>query len=152
MKKSRIFVLGTASLLALGIGGVSSTYAAEVLHPHNVASATPACQPPAAGNDLQLGDRAWAQRQMRKDNSRWAQVELRTRGLYQGSLDGILGPETKRALQQFQGKNGLTRTASLDAQTWDALTGDGAIVGSSTSPGSENHGSLTDPRASAFGR
>jgi Putative peptidoglycan binding domain len=35
----------------------------------------------------------------------------------------MLGPETKRALGQFQKNNGPGRTASLDAQTWEALTG-----------------------------
>jgi hypothetical protein len=35
---------------------------------------------------------------LRRDDIRWAQVELRYRGLYQGSLDGVVGPETKRAL------------------------------------------------------
>jgi peptidoglycan hydrolase-like protein with peptidoglycan-binding domain len=60
---------------------------------------------------------------LRRDDIRWAQVELRYRGLYQGSLDGVVGPDTKRALSQFQKINGLGRTASLDAQTWEALTG-----------------------------
>jgi peptidoglycan hydrolase-like protein with peptidoglycan-binding domain len=62
---------------------------------------------------------------LRRDDIRWAQVELRYRGLYQGSLDGVVGPETKRALSQFQKINGLGRTASLDTQTWEALTGSG---------------------------
>jgi peptidoglycan hydrolase-like protein with peptidoglycan-binding domain len=60
---------------------------------------------------------------LRKNDIRWAQVELRHRGLYKGSLDGIVGPGTKRALSQFQKMNGLGPTASLDAQTWEALTG-----------------------------
>ena len=62
---------------------------------------------------------------LRKNDVRWAQVELRYRGLYQGSLDGIVGPETKRALRQFQKINGLSPSESLDAQTWEALTGSG---------------------------
>ena len=37
-----------------------------------------------------------------KDDIRSAQLELRNMGLYAGSLDGIAGPETKRALDQFQ--------------------------------------------------
>jgi peptidoglycan hydrolase-like protein with peptidoglycan-binding domain len=62
---------------------------------------------------------------LRRDDIRWAQVELRYRGLYQGSLDGIVGPETKRALRQFQKINGLGPSESLDGQTWEALTGSG---------------------------
>jgi len=59
---------------------------------------------------------------LHKDDIRWAQVELHIRGLYEGSLDGILGPETTRALNRFQKMNELEATASLDAQTWEALT------------------------------
>ena len=44
-------------------------------------------------------------------------------GLYNGSLDGVAGPETKRALLGFQTRNGLERTATLDQQTADALIG-----------------------------
>jgi peptidoglycan hydrolase-like protein with peptidoglycan-binding domain len=62
-------------------------------------------------------------------------VELRYRGLYKGSLDGILGPETKRALTQFQQNSGLSQTASLDAQTWETLTSSPGIAqGSSNMP------------------
>jgi peptidoglycan hydrolase-like protein with peptidoglycan-binding domain len=78
--------------------------------------------PAAVQKDALAGD------PLRTDDIRWAQVELRDRGLYQGSLDGIIGPETKRALSQFQQINGLGPTASLDAQTWRALTGSPAIV------------------------
>jgi peptidoglycan hydrolase-like protein with peptidoglycan-binding domain len=60
---------------------------------------------------------------LRTSDIRWAQVELRDRNLYRGSLDGIVGPETQRALGQFQKIKGLDATASLDAQTWEALTG-----------------------------
>ena len=78
----------------------------------------------------------------RKDDIRWAQVELRFRGLYKGSLDGVLGPKTKLALVQFQRDNGLNRTASLDAQTWEALTGSSGIAqGSSMPPENDSSGS-----------
>jgi hypothetical protein len=62
-----------------------------------------------------------------------------------GSLDGVLGPETKRALIQFQQKNGLAQTASVDAQTWDALTGSSGIgEGSCGMPSDANRfGSMT---------
>ncbi|MBV8738890.1 MAG: peptidoglycan-binding protein [Alphaproteobacteria bacterium] len=83
-----------------------------------------------------------------------AQLELRSRGLYKGSLDGILGPETKRALEQFQRTNGLGRTALLDAQTFEALTeNSGAGMGSSAPPDTEDAGSMTNSsQASGLGR
>jgi peptidoglycan hydrolase-like protein with peptidoglycan-binding domain len=92
---------------------------------------------------------------LRKDDVRWAQVELRYRGLYKGSLDGVLGPQTKRALTQFQQNSGLTRTASLDAQTWEALTGSPGIAEGSSSmpPDNDSSGSMTkSPPASDLGR
>ena len=102
-------ILGTASVLALGIGGAALDFSAgaddvanEQLEPshHWLNAANPS-----------------------KDDIRWAQVELRMIGLYKGSLDGVAGRETKRALLEFQTRNGLVRTATLDQQTADALIG-----------------------------
>jgi len=71
-------------------------------------------------------------------------------GLYHGSLDGVVGPETKRALDQFQTDNGLNRTAVLDPQTFDALTGNPGIGhGSSSSPETERAKSMTKPSGSS---
>jgi peptidoglycan hydrolase-like protein with peptidoglycan-binding domain len=116
----RKFLLGTASVLALGIAGnIASSALNGVADAGNTA---PVATLPAAveiSQDVLAGD------PLRTNDIRWAQVELRDRGLYQGSLDGILGPETKRALSQFQRINGLGRTALLDTQTWEALTGSG---------------------------
>ena len=71
-------------------------------------------------------------------------------GLYGGSLDGIEGPETKRALDQFQRNNGLKRTAMLDPQTLDALVGNPGIGnGSSVSPDAEHAKFVTHPSGSS---
>ena len=60
-------------------------------------------------------------------------MELRNIGLYKGSLDGILGPETKQAVEQFQKNNGLNPTATVDDETMEVLTGNHGIgQGSST--------------------
>ena len=118
-KLIRKLLLGTASVLALGIGGAALDYAADAGNPVNAPTMPPAAQ---TSDSSMTGDA------LRKDDIRWAQVELRDKGLYKGSLDGILGPaETKRALGQFQKNNGMGRTASLDAHTWEALTGDPGI-------------------------
>ena len=115
----RKLLLGTASVLALGMAGGILSSVLDVIDTGNTATAA---SPPAVvetSRDALTGDA------LRKNDIRWAQVELRYRGLYQGSLDGVVGPETQRALSQFQKINGLGRTASLDAQTWEALTGSG---------------------------
>ena len=123
-------ILGTASVLALGIGGAALDFSAgaddvanEQLEPshHWLNAANPS-----------------------KDDIRWAQVELHMLRLYEGSLDGIAGPETRRALFRFQKSNGLERTATLDQQTADALTGDSGVgQGSSMPPRRSGAGSGT---------
>jgi peptidoglycan hydrolase-like protein with peptidoglycan-binding domain len=65
---------------------------------------------------------------------RQAQEQLRDQGLYHGQIDGILGPETKQALQQFQQKNGLQATATLDQPTMNKLLGNAAAGEGSTMP------------------
>ena len=129
-------VLGTASVVALGIGGTALDYAADAGGAAPAASVAPLSQASESrpGGDL-----------FRKDDIRWAQVELRYRDLYQGSLDGVLGPRTKRALARFQKTNGLDQTASIDARTWEALTDYSEIgQGSSTPPKSDRAGAMTN--------
>ena len=115
----RKLLLGTASVLALGMAGGILSSVLDVIDTGNTATAASTPAVVETSREALTGDA------LRKNDIRWAQVELRYRGLYQGSLDGVVGPETKRALSQFQKMNGLAPTASLDAQTWEALTGSG---------------------------
>lgn len=46
-----------------------------------------------------------------------AQDALRSAGLYNGKSDGIMGPATKKALSEYQQKNGLKVTGQLDPTT-----------------------------------
>ena len=57
---------------------------------------------------------------------RQAQEQLKSQGLYHGSADGIMGPETQTAVMAFQRQNGLPQTAQLDQQTMDRLNGSGS--------------------------
>jgi hypothetical protein len=105
----RKLALGTASVLALGIGGASLDLIANADDFANAASSP---------------THHWINAtSLSKDDIRWAQVELHTIGLYDGSLDGVAGRETKRALLEFQENNGLEQTATLDQQTADVLVG-----------------------------
>ena len=127
----RKFILGTASILALGLAGPALDFAADA---DDVANAAP-------GSSQHCLDAA----SLSKDDIRWAQVELHTIGLYNGSLDGIIGTETKRALLEFQKSNGLERTARLDQRTADALIGaPGVAQGSSMPPKDTGAGSMTN--------
>jgi peptidoglycan hydrolase-like protein with peptidoglycan-binding domain len=139
-----------ARSLAIGIGGAALdatlNNGADADNTANVLN-----MPATSGvsENLGTGD------SFRKDDIRWAQVELRYAGLYKGSLDGILGPQTKWALTQFQQNNGLAQTASLDAQTWEALTSSPGIAqGSSSMPSDvDRSGSMTNSSpASDLGR
>jgi peptidoglycan hydrolase-like protein with peptidoglycan-binding domain len=107
MTMIRKLALGTASVLALGIGGAALDFVANADDYADAAS---------------VSSQHWINAaNLSKDDIRWAQVELRTIGIYNGSLDGVAGSETKRALLEFQEDNGLERTAKLDQQTADAL-------------------------------
>lgn len=50
-----------------------------------------------------------------------AQKRLQRLGFYQGKLDGLWGPETRRAVERFQRQEGLLVTAQLDGRTTEAL-------------------------------
>ena len=63
---------------------------------------------------------------------RQAQQQLRQDHLYRGRIDGIVGSETRRAVQRYQRKNGLPVTAQLDQDTINSLMGNGQ--GSSAPP------------------
>jgi peptidoglycan hydrolase-like protein with peptidoglycan-binding domain len=120
MTMIRKLILGTVSVLALGIGGAALDFAADADGVPNAASGP---------------SQHWLNTaKLSKDDIRWAQVELRTRGLYKGSLDGVVGPETKRALSDFQKNNGLEPTAALDQRTADALIGNTGVGEGSSMP------------------
>jgi hypothetical protein len=46
-----------------------------------------------------------------------AQGELQREGLYDGHIDGIIGPKTRAALSSYQNREGLKQTATLDRDT-----------------------------------
>jgi peptidoglycan hydrolase-like protein with peptidoglycan-binding domain len=57
------------------------------------------------------------------DAVRQIQSNLQSRGLYDGPIDGILGPQTRAALVKYQEAQGRRSTAVLDPQTLHDLTG-----------------------------
>jgi peptidoglycan hydrolase-like protein with peptidoglycan-binding domain len=117
----RKLILGTASVFALGIGGAALDFSADANEVSNAA-------PGPAHHWLNSAS-------LSKDDIRWAQVKLHMIGFYEGSLDGMVGPETKRAILGFQKSNNLEQTGTLDQQTADALIGDTVVgQGSSTPP------------------
>ena len=65
---------------------------------------------------------------------RQAQQQLQDQGFYHGRIDGIIGPETEQAIGQFQQKNGLSQTATLDQPTMDKLLGNSTGSQRSSAP------------------
>lgn len=59
------------------------------------------------------------------------QQKLQADNLYSGKIDGLLGPQTRRAIADYQKQNGLRVTANLDRQTRDSLLGN---MGTATPP------------------
>lgn len=49
------------------------------------------------------------------------QIKLADLGLYQGSIDGIFGKNSRTALKIFQAETGLPKNGLLDQKTIDAL-------------------------------
>jgi peptidoglycan hydrolase-like protein with peptidoglycan-binding domain len=134
----RKLILGTASVLALGIAGAAVDFSADA--------------DDVAHEQLAPSHHLLNAANPSKDDIRWAQVELRLMGLYGGSLDGIAGPETSRAILAFQKSNGLERTATLDQQTADALTGDTGVAQGSSMPPRSGAGAITHSSSiSGFG-
>ena len=137
----RRLILGTASVLALGIGGAALDYSADAGNAEDAGSTPPAVETSRTSPGAAM---LW------KDDIRWAQLELRNMGLYAGSLDGVVGPETKRALDQFQRNKGLKQTATLDPKTLNALIGNvGLGYGSAKSADAEGAKSMASRSGSS---
>jgi hypothetical protein len=49
------------------------------------------------------------------------QTQLSKEGYYRGEIDGVLGPETRRAIVSFQSDHGLRATGNLTRETLSTL-------------------------------
>lgn len=49
------------------------------------------------------------------------QTALKNLGLYEGEIDGKIGPKTKEAIREFQSKNNLTVDGKVGPKTWALL-------------------------------
>ncbi len=155
-------ILATASAVALAIAGTGPIYAASNTMPSATPPATSptatsptgqaatdqsstgaaqspmpqtgANQPvtPSPYANANPGQPNMATAPVSRSEVRQAQQQLRQDHLYRGRIDGIVGSETRQALQRYQRKNGLPVTAQLDQDTMNSLIGNGQ--GSSAPP------------------
>jgi peptidoglycan hydrolase-like protein with peptidoglycan-binding domain len=115
MKK---LVVATVSMLALGIAG-SGIAQTNTQAPRSTTlpQSTQSQPSPGAVSETQV---------------KQAQQQLKSAGLYKGTVDGKLGTDTQQAIEQFQQKHGLPATGTLDEQTMAALQSNTAPAGSSS--------------------
>jgi His-Xaa-Ser repeat protein HxsA len=52
---------------------------------------------------------------------RRVQIGLLAQGLYEGSIDGVVGPALRSALRRFQTSSGLQVTGTITPEVLDAL-------------------------------
>jgi peptidoglycan hydrolase-like protein with peptidoglycan-binding domain len=122
----RKLIFAAAAVLSIGSGTTPSSHADNFVGTVSIPSRKPAISgssqhPQPAAN-------------LSKQDIRETQLELRHSGLYNGPLDGVIGPQTRQALVLFQKDNGLEQTATLDALTMVAMFGNIGTSQGSTSP------------------
>jgi peptidoglycan hydrolase-like protein with peptidoglycan-binding domain len=87
-----------------------------------LAAAIPATAQQSGSNQPSAGQQQSMQEQnLSKDEIRQVQQALDQKGFKAGQPDGVLGPETKNAIKEFQQKQGWNATGELDGQTLSAL-------------------------------
>ncbi|MGH9378775.1 MAG: peptidoglycan-binding domain-containing protein [Terriglobia bacterium] len=67
----------------------------------------------------------------RRQNVKQVQESLRDKGYYSGKVDGLLGPQTRKAIRQYQKAENLRVTGRLDAKTAGKLGVNQESVGAS---------------------
>jgi N-acetylmuramoyl-L-alanine amidase len=56
-----------------------------------------------------------------KPSNQDIQTALKNINLYEGKIDGIMGPNTRKAIEAFQSQNGLTVDGKVGSRTWHKL-------------------------------
>lgn len=116
-----------SSMVGLALVTSGAAFAEEKSQP---AASKPAASRPAADHNLKVHTQGHTSLHVSgraavttpsQERVMVMQRELAERGLYDGKIDGIAGPETQSALREFQNRNGLQPTGELNASTADAL-------------------------------
>lgn len=63
----------------------------------------------------------WADQKISRDHVKEVQEKLNAQGFHSGNVDGLIGPKTKTALQNFQESKELNSSGELNQETIDAL-------------------------------
>lgn len=142
----RRWLVTTASIIALGLGGIgfasaTGTNIKQSAAPSGSTEATaPAkdqSQASTAMPSKKVTTKVSVKRtgiKMNRTEIRQAQLRLRQDHLYRGPINGKWGSSTKIALQKFEKRSKLPVTAKLDRRTTTELLGGTVGQGSSTAP------------------
>jgi len=57
-----------------------------------------------------------------KPTNKQIQTALKNAGFYNGSIDGVIGPKTLKAIKEFQEKNNLKVDGKVGPKTWALLS------------------------------
>ena len=58
---------------------------------------------------------------LEKPGAQDIQEALKNANLYEGKIDGVIGPKTREAIEAFQSKNGLKVDGKVGPKTWEKL-------------------------------
>jgi peptidoglycan hydrolase-like protein with peptidoglycan-binding domain len=120
----------TATALAAMLAGAPVAAFAWSNNSASNANGSPSTQSYNGTNAAQSGSssmtgtngQAMPSQQLSQSEVQDAQQKLQQEGFYKnGQIDGVVGPQTRQALQQFQQSKGLSATGQLDQQTLAAL-------------------------------
>ena len=96
---------------------VSSGVAATLPQP----PAAPAQMPEAVTEPAVQTQEAEAPQEFSEPSAEQIQQALKNAGLYDGEVDGKIGPKTQEAIENFQTQNNLKVDGKVGAQTWGKL-------------------------------
>ncbi len=133
----RLLSLGVAVLMLAVLSGCGKKQEAEELQPITMESLSTPSSPAAAMPDLKAQEAkiftAPAVTSTRevvpvppqgpyKPTGTEIQTALKNAGFYTGSIDGKIGPKSKKAIEDFQSANGLKADGKVGTKTWEALS------------------------------
>jgi hypothetical protein len=110
------------------------------------------------GKGMESGDQTAGRssgEQWAKEDIKKAQEALKGKGTDPGPADGVMGPQTQKALRAFQSANGLKTSGRLDAETAKALgveKGSSSMGKGSSSMEKSGSSSSKEPSSAPMGK